>query len=232
MQKKPTNKAVKKDKFKIGDFAIYPSHGVGKVMEIESTKIGGQKFDLMAMYFEKEKLNIKIPVDQVEKIGIRPLVSKEQMNEVLGILRSGVKKLKGMWSRRAQEYESKINSGDIKLLAEVLRDLTRDIEDGDRSYSERIIYETAIYRLAGEYSVVYNIAFEKAKEEITAMAKNKLGSQTKDKEEIAIKKDDFDDEFDLEEEAEENEDDDDENESNDDDLANAKFPENAKERVR
>lgn len=214
MQKKAAAKAAKKDKFKIGDFAIYPSHGVGKILEIESTTIGGQKFNLITMHFEREKLSIKIPVDQVEKIGIRPLATKEQMNEVFGILRSGVKKLKGMWSRRAQEYESKINSGDIKLLAEVLRDLTRDIEDGDRSYSERIIYETAIYRLASEYSVVYNIPFDKAKDEVTSMAKNKLGTLAKNKDETTTKKDAFDDEFDTEEESDE---DDEDNEDEDED---------------
>ena len=114
------------------------------------------------IYFDREKLTIKIPTNKVEKFGIRPLVSKEKMNEVFSILRSGVKKMKGMWSRRAQEYETKINSGDIVMLAEVLRDLTRDIEDSERSYSERIIYESALNRLAFEFSVVEGIPLDKA----------------------------------------------------------------------
>jgi CarD family transcriptional regulator len=217
MTKKPANKLGKKEKFKIGDFAIYPSHGVGKVLEIQDGEVGGQKFSLMTMNFEKEKLNIKIPVAQIEKIGIRPLASKEQMSEVFAILKSGVKKLKGMWSRRAQEYESKINSGDIKLLAEVLRDLTRDIEDGDRSYSERIIYETAIYRLASEYSVVYGLLFEKARDEIVSMAKNKINGGSDDAvEELA--KDEFDEDFDIEEvEEEESEEEELEDDGEDDD---------------
>lgn len=190
--------------FKISDFAVYPSHGVGKITEIEKASVLGQDFSCYLMYFEKEKLTIKIPVTSSEKIGLRHLVSKSQMDEVFSILRSGVKKLKGMWSRRAQEYETKINSGDIILLAEVLRDLTRDIEDGDRSYSERIIYETAVYRLAAEYSVIYGIDFEEAKEKIISTAKDKLGVEGK-----ITQKDEFD-EFDYDSEIGGDDEDDDE----------------------
>ncbi len=167
------------------------------------------------MYFEKEKLTIKIPVASAEKIGLRHLVAKTQMDEVFSILRSGVKKLKGMWSRRAQEYETKINSGDIMLLAEVLRDLTRDIEDGDRSYSERIIYETAVHRLAAEYAVIYGIEFEEAKDKIISTAKDKLGIEGK-----INQKDEFD-EFDYnsgksDDDEDEDEDENDEEEEEDD----------------
>lgn len=203
--------------FKVGDYAVYPSHGIGKIIDIEKTSVLGQDFSCYLMYFEREKLTIKIPMNSAEKIGLRHLISKTQMDEVFSILRSGVKKLKGMWSRRAQEYETKINSGDIILLAEVLRDLTRDIEDSERSYSERIIYETAIYRLASEYAVIYNIDFEEAKNKVIITAKDKLTSEGK-----ITQKDEFD-EFDLEdedsedEEDEENEDEDDEDEDDEDD---------------
>ena len=205
--------------FKVGDYAVYPSHGIGKITGIEKTAVLGQDFSCYLMYFEKEKLTIKIPMNSAEKIGLRHLISKSQMDEVFVILRSGVKKLKGMWSRRAQEYETKINSGDIMLLAEVLRDLTRDIEDGERSYSERIIYETAIYRLANEYSVIYGIEFEEAKEKVTLTAKDKLNSEGR-----IIQKDGFDD-FDAdivksdldEDEDEEEEESEDEDEDGDDD---------------
>ncbi len=189
--------------FKVNDFAVYPSHGVGRIIDIEKTTVLGQDFSCYLMYFEKEKLTIKIPVTSSEKIGLRHLVSKSQMEEVFSILRSGVKKLKGMWSRRAQEYETKINSGDIILLAEVLRDLTRDIEDGDRSYSERIIYETAVYRLATEYSVIYGIDSEEAKEKIISTAKDKLGIDGK-----ITQKDEFD-EFDYDSKSISDDDDDD-----------------------
>lgn len=200
--------------FKVGDYAVYPSHGVGQIVEIESTIIVGQEFKCYLMYFEKEKLTIKIPTVSAEKIGLRHLVTKEQMDEVFSTLRSGIKKLKGMWSRRAQEYETKINSGDIMLLAEVLRDLTRDIEDGDRSYSERIIYETAVYRLAAEYSAIYGCDFEEAKEKVISTAKDKLGVEGK-----ITQKDEFD-EFDYDEpnEDDEDEEDDDEDDEDDDEM--------------
>lgn len=198
--------------FKVGDYAVYPSHGIGKIVGIEKASILGQDFSCYLMYFEKEKLTIKIPMNSAEKIGLRHLISKSQMDEVFIILRSGVKKLKGMWSRRAQEYETKINSGDIILLAEVLRDLTRDIEDGERSYSERIIYETAIYRLANEYSVIYGVEFEEAKEKVILTAKDKLNSEGK-----IIQKDGFDD-FDVDSaKSDLDEDDDEENEDEDED---------------
>jgi CarD family transcriptional regulator len=201
---------VEKVSFKVGDFAVYPSHGIGKIVEIEESKILGKDFKCYLMYFEKEKLTIKIPVNSAERIGLRHLISKAQMDEVFSILRSGVKKLKGMWSRRAQEYETKINSGDIMLLAEVLRDLTRDIEDGDRSYSERIIYETAINRLASEYSAIYGSDFEEAKQKVILTAKDKLNSEGK-----IIQKDEFDD-FDLEDKDPDSEDEDEENEDEED----------------
>ena len=197
--------------FKINDYAVYPSHGVGKITEIERTRVLGQDFSCYLMYFEKEKLMIKIPVHSAEKIGLRHLVSKSQMDEVFSTLRSGIKKLKGMWSRRAQEYETKINSGDIMLLAEVLRDLTRDIEDGERSYSERIIYETAVQRLAAEYSVIYGIEFEEAKDKIITTAKDKLGFEGK-----ITQKDEFD-EFDYDSQDADSEDEDEDEESEDED---------------
>ncbi|MDA0902452.1 MAG: CarD family transcriptional regulator [Proteobacteria bacterium] len=200
---------MKKEKdFKTGDFAIYPSHGIGKILKSEKIEIANHKTKILTMYFEKEKLTIKVPVSQIEKIGMRHLTTKAQMDEVFDILRSGVKKLKGMWSRRAQEYESKINSGDVILLAEVLRDLTRDIEDGDRSYSERIIYETATYRLASEYAAIYGVPFEEAKDKIITTAKNKIGDVVKINENL--QRDNFDDEFDLDDEEEDEEEDDDE----------------------
>jgi CarD family transcriptional regulator len=199
--------------FKAGDHAFYPSHGVGKIIEIQTIEVAGLNLSFLIMFFEKEKLTIKVPTNQIAKTGLRALISKSEMEEVFNILKSGVKKLKGMWSRRAQEYEAKINSGNITLLAEVLRDLTRDIEDGDRSYSERIIYETAINRLALEYSVIENISFEEAKEKIISTAKQKLGLSG----ETSEIKNNFDDDFDLEDESEEEDEDEDEDDDDDDD---------------
>ncbi|MFM6972846.1 MAG: CarD family transcriptional regulator [Alphaproteobacteria bacterium] len=183
----PLNASI--NNFSINSYVVYPSHGVGKIINIEENIIANQKINCYHIFFDKEKLSIKIPVKNSDKFGIRPLSTKTKMEEVLSILRSGVKKMKGMWSRRAQEYETKINSGDIIMLAEVLRDLTRDINDSERSYSERIIYETAIFRLACEYSAIYNIKFEDAKEKIIITAKDKLESDKK----TSAKDDGFDD---------------------------------------
>jgi CarD family transcriptional regulator len=202
--------------FKVGDYAVYPSHGIGKIVNIEKIQIMNKEYSCYLMYFEKERLTIKIPKDSTDKIGMRHLVSKNVMDEVFQVLRSGIKKLKGMWSRRAQEYETKINSGDIMLLAEVLRDLTRDIEDSDRSYSERIIYETAVYRLASEYSVIFGVSFDEAKNKIISTAKDKVGVEGR-----IIQKDDFDDfdDFEKKRNLDEEEDDDEEEEEEEDDFS-------------
>ena len=210
--KKKANE-IKQNNYTINNYVVYPSHGVGKIIDIETISVMQQQVSCYLIYFDRERLTIKIPTNNVEKFGIRPLVSKEKMNEVFSILRSGVKKMKGMWSRRAQEYETKINSGDIIMLAEVLRDLTRDIEDSERSYSERIIYETAIFRLACEYSAIYGVSFETAKDKVTITAKDKLESESKS----APKDDDFDD-FDKikkSEDPEEEEEDEEEEEEDD-----------------
>ena len=184
-------KEVKNSQFVVGDKLIYPAHGVGILNQIEVINIQNTEVGCYLLYFEKEKLSIRVPVIGSEKSGLRALVSRAKMDEVLGILRSGVKKMKGMWSRRAQEYETKINSGDIIMLAEVLRDLTRDIDDTERSYSERIIYETAIYRLATEYSAIYKIAFEEARDKIILTARDKIESDIKDRKKVN-EFDDFD----------------------------------------
>jgi CarD family transcriptional regulator len=212
---KKKSSETKQNNYSINSYVVYPSHGVGQIINIENTIVMQQHISCYLIYFDRERLTIKIPTNKVEKFGIRPLVSKEQMSEVFSILRSGVKKMKGMWSRRAQEYETKINSGDIIMLAEVLRDLTRDIEDSERSYSERIIYETAIFRLACEYSAIYGVTFEIAKDKVTITAKDKLESESKS----SPKDDDFDD-FDKIKKSEdpEEEDEDDEEEEEEDDF--------------
>ena len=198
--------------FKIGDYAIYPSHGLGKIIDIEEVEVLNQNLRSYLMYFEKERLTIKIPINSSKQIGLRHLTSKSQMDEVFVVLRSGVKKLKGMWSRRAQEYETKINSGDIILLAEVLRDLTRDIEDSERSYSERIIYETATYRLGMEYATIYGVSFEEAKEKIILTAKDKI-----DAIQVTSQDDNDFDDFDVDSDEDDKDEDEDEESEDEDD---------------
>lgn len=215
---KKSFKSKSKTTFRVGDYAVYPSHGVGKIVKIENTEVMGQDFSCYLMYFEKERLTIKVPVKNSGIVGLRHLITKDEMEEVFLVLRSGVKKLKGMWSRRAQEYETKINSGDILLLAEVIRDLTRDIEDSERSYSERIIYENAIYRFSSEYAVIFDIPFEEAKDKVIMIAKDKLNSEDG----VRSQYDNFDD-FDFDnrrqkDDFDEDDSDDEEEEEEDDDF--------------
>jgi len=181
-------------KFKKGDMAVYPSHGIGEIMEIQEIIVAGQKIKTMKMYFAKDRLTINIPILQIEKNNIRAIESKESMERVFDNLKGGIRKSKGMWSRRAQEYETKINSGDIMLLSDVLRDLSRDIEHSERSYSERIIYETAVYRLSSEYSIVENISYEDAEKEVLSYCSYKTsGDKDGDLSKIQAYDDNFDD---------------------------------------
>lgn len=202
VEPKKSTVSTKKVNFRTGNYVVYPSHGVGKIIEIKEDTIMDRKIKTIIVLFERENMRLTIPYQKAPKVNLRHLININDMEEIFSILQSGTKKQKGMWSRRAQEYENKVNSGDIKLLAEVLRDLTRDISDADRSYSERLIYESALERLSTEYSLVKNISIDEAKEEIISKAKNKmisLGSSDVN--------DDFDDDFDDDEEEVEDGDD-------------------------
>jgi len=192
-EKKINNKNIAK-KFKKGDIAIFPTHGIGKVIDITDISVAGNKIKTIKMYFENTKLTINIPISQIDNNKIRHVESKERMEKAFENLKGGIKKSKGMWSRRAQEYETKINSGDIMLLSDVLRDLTRDIEHSERSYSERIIYETAVYRLASEYSIVEGISYEEAENEILSYCSCKaIPEPSNDIKKIKVYEDNFDD---------------------------------------
>lgn len=160
--------------FKVGEYCVYRTHGVARIKDIQIVELKDFKSKCLILYFEKEKLTITVPENQVENMSIRRLSTKVDMEEVFVILSNGVKKIKGMWSRRAKEYEDKIASGDIFLIAEVIRDLTRDVEEADRSFSERMIYETALYRLALEYSVIINASLEEATAKIIEVSKQKI----------------------------------------------------------
>jgi CarD family transcriptional regulator len=156
----------KKISFENGEYCVYRTHGVAVVKGIQIVEIGDFKNKCLVLYLEKEKLTITVPENQIEDSIIRKICSKEEMNEIFTILRGGVRKIKGMWSRRVKEYEEKINSGKITLIAEVIRDLTREIKEVDRSFSERMIYKTAIYRLASELSILEKISIDEATDKI------------------------------------------------------------------
>jgi len=159
--------------FNIGDSVVYPSHGVGKIVDIEVQLISDIKIELFVVAFEKEKMSVRIPLKKAQKVGLRHLVTKKEMDEVVKVLQSHPKPAKGMWSRRAAEYQSKINSGVLVLTAEVIRDLYKNSEDTNRSYSERIIYEDALSRLAREYAVIFNVDVTKAVERLLGAIREK-----------------------------------------------------------
>lgn len=153
--------------FKVGDSVVYPSHGVGEIIKEEVQAIGGIELKVYVIEFKKEKMTLRVPVKRAGIIGLRAISSSEVVQKMVTTLQSRAKIYKGMWSRRAQEYENKINSGDIVSIAEVVRDLHKNVDDPDRSYSERVIYETALGRLVGEFAAVENIDVKQAEDKLS-----------------------------------------------------------------
>lgn len=140
--------------FKDGDYIVYPKHGVGRVVGIEKREISGTKLELYVVRFEKERMTLRVPVTKAEAAGMRKLSSQATMDEAFTTLKGKARIKRTMWSRRAQEYEAKINSGNLVSIAEVVRDLFRKEDQPEQSYSERQIYEAALSRLARELAAV------------------------------------------------------------------------------
>lgn len=141
-------------KFIPGDFVVYPSHGVGKIIGTEKRKIEEMELDLLVVRFEHERMTLRVPLGKATESGLRTLSSRVQMDEAIVKLKGKPKVRKTMWSRRAQEYETKINSGSLVSIAEVVRDLYRKDDQGEQSYSERQMYQAALERLASEFAAV------------------------------------------------------------------------------
>ncbi|MDX1484939.1 MAG: CarD family transcriptional regulator [Alphaproteobacteria bacterium] len=140
--------------FATGDFVVYPTHGVGRISAIEDQEVAGYDLRLFVVRFDKEKMTLRSPVDKAEEAGLRKLSSRQQIDVAIDTLKGRSRVSRAMWSRRAQEYEAKINSGDPVAIAEVVRDLHRNAGQPDQSYSERQIYEAALERLAREVAAV------------------------------------------------------------------------------
>ena len=155
-----------------GDFVVYPTHGVGKVTSIETQKIAGHKLQLYVISFARDRMTLRVPVAKAESAGLRKLSTRRVMDNALTTLKGRARTKRSMWSRRAQEYEAKINSGNPIFIAEVVRDLHRSADQPDQSFSERQIYEAARDRLACELAAVEKIdlaaATEKLEELLTA----------------------------------------------------------------
>ena len=149
--------AAKALSFDVGDYVVYPKHGVGKVTEIQNTEIAGTSLDLYVLRFEKERMTLRVPVGKADAVGMRKLSSDKTMKDALETLKGKPKVKRTMWSRRAQEYEAKINSGDLTSIAEVTRDLFRAGDQPEQSYSERQIFEAASSRLARELAAMEQV---------------------------------------------------------------------------
>jgi CarD family transcriptional regulator len=159
--------------FKTGEFIIYPAHGLGKIVSIEEQEIAGFKLELFVVSFLKEKMTLRVPTAKIAQVGMRKLSDDSTIKQSLEVLSGRARIKRTMWSRRAQEYEAKINSGDIIAVSEVVRDLYRSEAQPEQSYSERQLYEAALDRLMSEVAAVDEITDTEALKKIeSSLAKN------------------------------------------------------------
>jgi CarD family transcriptional regulator len=142
------------NEFRPNDFVVYPAHGVGRIISIEEQEIAGIRLELFVISFEKDKMTLRVPTHKAISIGMRQLSSPDVVTKAMSTLKGKAKVKRAMWSRRAQEYEQKINSGDLIAIAEVVRDLHRTDDQREQSYSERQLYEAALERLTREIAAV------------------------------------------------------------------------------
>ena len=146
----------KNSDFRPNEFVVYPAHGVGQIIAVEEQEIAGIKLELFVVSFEKDKMTLRVPTHKASEIGMRSLSSPEVIEKAMTTLKGKARVKRAMWSRRAQEYEQKINSGDLIAIAEVVRDLHRNDDQREQSYSERQLYEAALERLTREVAAVDN----------------------------------------------------------------------------
>jgi CarD family transcriptional regulator len=143
--------------FKVGDFVVYPAHGVGHVVGIETQEVAGLSLEVYVITFDHEKMTLRVPTRKAKTAGLRPLAAQDVVSKSLTTLKGRARVKRTMWSRRAQEYEAKINSGDLVSIAEVVRDLHRAENQPEQSYSERQLYESALDRMAREVAAIERI---------------------------------------------------------------------------
>jgi CarD family transcriptional regulator len=155
-KKTPAKEVVRRSAlgFRVNEHIVYPAHGVGLIVEISAQEIAGMSLDLFVINFEKEKMVLRVPIDKAEQTGMRKLADSKVMDGAIKTLKGRARVKRTMWSRRAQEYEAKINSGDLIAIAEVVRDLFRNENQPEQSYSERQLYEAALERMAREVATI------------------------------------------------------------------------------
>lgn len=192
-------KTVVRQGFKTGEFVVYPSHGVGQITAIEEQEVAGFKLELFVVSFAKDKMTLRVPTAKAASVGLRKLADTDIVGRALSTLTGRARIKRTMWSRRAQEYEAKINSGDLVAIAEVVRDLYRSEAQPEQSYSERQLYEAAIDRMTREISAVEEITETEALKKIEGqLAKSPRRAGKADAAEAAEGEDGDDD---LQEEA-------------------------------
>ena len=148
---------TRKHEFKGGDFVVYPTHGVGRIQKVDEQEVAGLRLELFVIAFEKDKMILRVPTAKAKAVGMRKLSTPEVVTTALNTLKGRARIKRTMWSRRAQEYEAKINSGDLVSIAEVVRDLHRASGQPEQSYSERQLYEAALARMAREVAAIERI---------------------------------------------------------------------------
>jgi CarD family transcriptional regulator len=163
-----SKKTTQRQGFKTNEFIVYPSHGVGQIIAIEEQEVAGAKLELFVINFVKDKMTLRVPTAKIAAVGMRKLAEAPVIRRALETLKGRARIKRTMWSRRAQEYEAKINSGDIVAIAEVVRDLFRSEQQPEQSYSERQLYEAALDRLSREIAAVQHVTETEAVKEIEA----------------------------------------------------------------
>jgi CarD family transcriptional regulator, regulator of rRNA transcription len=148
--------------FKTGEFVVYPAHGVGMIVAIEEQEVAGLTLELFVISFEQDKLTLRVPVAKIKSVGMRHLAEEDMVNQALTTVTGRARVKRTMWSRRAQEYEAKINSGDLIAISEVVRDLYRSEEQPEQSYSERQLFEQAMDRMSREIGAVNRLTLTEA----------------------------------------------------------------------
>jgi CarD family transcriptional regulator, regulator of rRNA transcription len=165
-----------KQSYKVHQLIVYPAHGVGKIVALERQEVAGIKIELFVINFEQEKMRLRVPTGKAKTAGMRPLSSDKVIKNAIETLKGRARIKRTMWSRRAQEYDAKINSGEIKLVAEVVRDLFRAADQPEQSYSERQLFEQALDRMAREVAAVQKVDLANALETLDGVLQKKAAA--------------------------------------------------------
>jgi CarD family transcriptional regulator len=165
--------SIAQQQFKVGDHIVYPAHGVGRVTGVEKQTVAGIDLEVFVIAFDQDKMTLRVPTAKARSCGMRPLASRTIVDDAMKTLTGRARIKRTMWSRRAQEYEAKINSGDLVSIAEVVRDLHRGGDQPEQSYSERQLYESALDRMARELAAVEKIDRDAAMQRLAASLQQK-----------------------------------------------------------